>query len=109
MSLDVVTQGDQLLVGELVDPNVAGYPGRLQSLAGPGLTDAEDVGKCDLETLVAREIDTDQTCHLAVCLSDIRSWRQRRPVVDREGAGRDAFPARGASAFARGFAGAVRP
>src|SRR5690606_37089022 len=61
--LDPVTQGDQLVVGDFVNAQVATDAGVGQGLGSAGTADAVDVGESDLEALVARQVDTDQTCH----------------------------------------------
>ena len=38
-------------------------PGGRQELLGAGTADAVDVGECDLDALVAREIHTNEACH----------------------------------------------
>src|SRR5262249_35663054 len=51
------------VVGYVADPQVRADPGPLERLDGPGPTDAEDVGERDLQSLVAGEVDADDTCH----------------------------------------------
>src|SRR5512139_313890 len=58
VGFDLVTELDQLLVAQLVDPHVGVDPGAGQELLGAGTADAVDVGECDLDALVAREVDT---------------------------------------------------
>jgi len=66
VGFDVVTQRDELIVGELVDSQIAAHSSGGEGLGGAGLPDAEDVGQCDLEALLAREVDTNEACHQAV-------------------------------------------
>src|SRR3954454_6952975 len=72
--LEVVTQPDEVLVGQVTHADVGADPGRLQRLGGARAPHAEDVGERDLDALVAREVDADQTCHLACLLV----WYVRR-------------------------------
>ena len=62
----MVTQGNQLGLGEVVDSDVATDSSGFQGFGCTGLPDAEDVGECDLQTLVARKINTNEACHVAV-------------------------------------------
>ena len=66
VGLDPVAERDEVLVGQLVDAEVATDLGGLQGLQGAGLADAVDVGEGDLETLVTREINPNEACHQAV-------------------------------------------
>ena len=76
----VVTQRDELIVGERVNPDVATDPRGLESFGGSGLADAEDVGECDLQTLLAREINTKEACHSGTNLSVSGRSRAREGV-----------------------------
>src|SRR4051794_3033194 len=58
VGFDLVAGLDQLCVAELVDAGVGVDPGSGQHLLGAGSADAEDVGECDLDALVAREVHT---------------------------------------------------
>src|SRR5918995_7207493 len=69
VGFDLVAKLDQLLVTERVDPGVRVDSGGLEQLLGAGTADAVDVGECDLDALVAREVDTNEACHVAVSLS----------------------------------------
>src|SRR5215208_3853813 len=73
--LDPVTQGDQLFVGQLVNPDITADLGRFQGLQGASLPNAVNVGQGDLEPLLAGQVDTDQAGHKAVTfrLVDARS------------------------------------
>ena len=44
-------------------------PGLGQQLVGAGTANAVDVGKCDLDALLAREINTNKACHVLASLS----------------------------------------
>src|SRR3954463_4623721 len=56
VGLDLVAELDQLLVPQLVDAGVRVDPRGGQHLLGAGTADAEDVGECDLDALVTREV-----------------------------------------------------
>jgi hypothetical protein len=62
--LDPVAQGDELLVAQVLDAGVRVDPGSREGLARAGPTDSEDVGQCDLDALLAREVHSNKTCHL---------------------------------------------
>ena len=64
VGLDDVAELHELVVAERVDPAVGVDPGLCQELLGAGAPDAVDVGECDLDALVAREVDTDEACHV---------------------------------------------
>src|SRR6478735_7736906 len=64
VAVDVVTELDQLLVTEVANAGVGVDTGGLECLLRAGATHAENVGKCDLDALLAREVDTNKTCHL---------------------------------------------
>src|SRR4051794_20471738 len=63
---DLVAELDQLLIAQLVDAGVGVDPGGGQQLLGARTADAVDVGECDLDALVAREVNTNEACHVAV-------------------------------------------
>src|SRR6478672_12691733 len=93
VGFDLVAKLDQLLVTERVDPSVRVDAGGGQELLGAGTADAVDVGECDLDALVAREVNTNEACHVAVSLSVLASVSGRvashpasgglRPVLRR--------------------------
>ena len=64
VGFDRVAELDQLFVTQLVDAEVGADPGGGQELLGAGTADAVDVGECDLDALVAREVDTNEACHV---------------------------------------------
>src|SRR6516165_5505894 len=47
---------------------LAARPGGVQRLPGAGAADPVDVGEGDLKALLAREVDTNQTCHVRAVL-----------------------------------------
>ena len=55
-----------MVVGQLVDSNVATDLGSFQGLQSAGLTDPVNVGEGNLETLLAWEVNPDKACHQAV-------------------------------------------
>src|SRR3954467_9550902 len=63
VALDRVTELDQLFVTQLVDAEVGVHAGLGENLLGARTADAVDVGECDLDALVAREVDTNEACH----------------------------------------------
>src|SRR4029453_15993291 len=83
VGFDPVTKGDHVLVGQLVDAEVAADLSGLQSLQGTGLADAVDVGECHLETLVAREVDSNKACHQGVLPFVVSTVMRPEPVEGR--------------------------
>ena len=57
VALDEVAQCDELVVGQVLDADVAGDPGLAKGLQRTRAPDAVDVGECDLHTLLARDVD----------------------------------------------------
>src|SRR6185295_20249416 len=87
VALDRVAELDQLLVAELVDPQVGAHSGLGEELLGAGTADAVDVGECDLDALVAREVDANEACHaLAFLEGRCPSVVRRFHVVSRPAA-----------------------
>ena len=80
--LEVVTQPDQVLVGQVRTRTSGLTPVACERLRGAGAPDAEDVGERDLDALVAREVDADQTCHVAVSPGLVRAevWSSTVPT-----------------------------
>src|SRR5206468_1966573 len=74
VSLDRVAELDQLVVAQLVDTEVGADSGLGEQLLGAGTADAVDVGECDLDALVAREVNTNEACHQMAFPS---GWSQR--------------------------------
>ena len=54
--VDPVTQLDQVVVDEVLDAGVLVDTGGSDGLLGARATDTEDVGQCDLDALLAREV-----------------------------------------------------
>src|SRR4051794_34409064 len=67
-AFDVVAEGDELVVGQVLDPDVAADAGEAQGLQGAGAADAVDVREGDLHALVARDVDAGETCHVWLLL-----------------------------------------
>jgi hypothetical protein len=57
--VDPVTQLDEVGVGEVLDAGVRVDPGGREGLLRAGATHSEDVGQCDLDALLAREVHSD--------------------------------------------------
>src|SRR5215831_15862246 len=73
--LDPVAELDHVIIGEVMDPDVAADAGGLQRLERTGAPDSIDVREGDLKALVAREVNTNQSCHLrAVLLRAREVW-----------------------------------
>src|SRR4051812_30694100 len=66
LRLDRVAELDELGVTQLVDPQVGADAGVGEELLGGGAADAVDVGERDLDALVAREVDTNEACHVGL-------------------------------------------
>src|SRR5215207_9361897 len=64
VAFDRVAELDQLFVPHLVHAHVRVDPGECEQLLGAGTADAVDVGECDLDALVAREVNTNEACHV---------------------------------------------
>src|SRR5665811_70460 len=64
VACQVVAELDQLLVTKVLDTSVGADTRLGQCLFRAGVTHAEYIGKCDLDALLAREVDTNKTCHL---------------------------------------------
>ncbi len=67
--LDLARELDQLVLGECVDAGVRVDARRGQQLLGGGTADAVDVGECDLDALLTREVDTDESCMVVPSVS----------------------------------------
>ncbi len=58
IALEVVTQRDELVVGEFVNTEIATDFSGCEGFSGAGFPDTEYVCECDLEALFARQVDT---------------------------------------------------
>src|SRR5690348_2321907 len=63
-----VAEPHEVVVGQIVHPSVTADPSGVQRLPCAGAADPVDVGEGDLKALLAREIDTNQTCHVRAVL-----------------------------------------
>ena len=63
VTLDLLPEEVDLLVGEIVRSAIWIDPASLQDLPGAGSPDPEDIGEGDLDSLVSRQINTSDTCH----------------------------------------------
>src|SRR5690606_21050605 len=72
IAFKVVTQCDELGVTEVLDADIWGDASGFQSLLSAGTTHTVNVRKRYLNSLVAREVDANKTCHLLWLLYFIR-------------------------------------
>ena len=63
VGLEVVTQRNQLLVGEILDADVRANTGRGKRFLGTSATHTENVGEGDLDALLIGDVDSGKTCH----------------------------------------------
>src|SRR5215467_44043 len=66
--VDPVAELDEVVVGQVMHPDVAADAGGCQRLAGAGAAYPVDVGEGNLKALLAREVNTNQTCHVRAVL-----------------------------------------
>src|SRR5690606_8919789 len=69
---DVVTQLDQVVVGEVLDPGVRVQARRGDDLLRAGAADAVDVGQRDLQPRLAGKIGASESCHWRLMLLRVR-------------------------------------
>src|SRR3954451_14329979 len=69
-AFDVVAERDELVVGQVLDADVAADPGDAERLEGAGTADAVDVREGDLHALIARDVDAGKTCHVWLLLGE---------------------------------------
>src|SRR4051812_9851363 len=69
-AFDVGAERDGLVVGQVLDADVAADPGDAERLQGAGTADAVDVREGDLHALVARDGDAGETCHVWLLLGE---------------------------------------
>src|SRR3954451_23761487 len=81
VGFDHVAELHQLLIAQRVHPDVRVDPGLDQELLCAGTADAVDVGECNLDALVAREVYTNEACHVVA----VPFGSQRFLVVSRPG------------------------
>ena len=63
VGFEVVTQRNQLLVGEILDADVRTNTGRGKRFLGTSATHTENVGEGDLDALLIGDVDSGKTCH----------------------------------------------
>ena len=63
VTLEVVTQRDQLLIRQILDANVRVDTGRGKRFLGTSATHTKDVGEGDLDALLIGDVDSGKTCH----------------------------------------------
>lgn len=63
--LDVLAELCQVLVREVLAPEIRADAGGVKDFLGAGTADAVDVCQCDLHALFARKINTRETCMVA--------------------------------------------
>mgnify|MGYP000152246441 CR=1 FL=1 len=63
VGFEVVTQRNQLLVGEILDADVRANTGRGKRFLGTSATHTENVGEGDLDALLIGDVDSGKTCH----------------------------------------------
>src|SRR3712207_4486123 len=74
--VDVVAELQQVLVTQVLDPQVGADARRGQGFLGVGLADPVDVGERDLHPLLAGQVDAGQSCHVQVLPQPCRClWR----------------------------------
>src|SRR5262249_30768994 len=85
--VDPVTQLHKVVVGQVVDPDVPADTGCLQRLERSGTAYPVNVSECDLKALVAREVDTNQACHLRAVLLLVSEVSPTAPAPASPGGG----------------------
>ena len=68
IGLNVLTQRQQLIVGEVLHADVGINPGRRQGLLGQGATNTINIGQGDFNPFVTGNIDSSETCHFFLLL-----------------------------------------
>ena len=79
----LVTELDEVFVGQVADPQISVDAGLLQGVAGAASADAVDVGKGDFQPLLARQVDADKACHVGSY-----SFTRRRSPASPSGSAR---------------------
>ena len=73
IGLNVLTQRQQLIVGEVLHADVGINPGRRQGLLGQGATNTINIGQGDFNPFVTGNIDSSETCHFFSCCT-VKVW-----------------------------------
>src|SRR5690606_36359479 len=84
-AFDEVTESDELVVAQILDADVTGDPGLLESGEGARAAHLVDVGERHFHALVARDVDAGETCHACTPESCRRSSRHRCPGLRARG------------------------
>jgi hypothetical protein len=63
VSFEVVTQSNELLVGQVLDADVSADLRVFERLECSGTANAVDVGECDFHALFAGNVYSGKTCH----------------------------------------------
>ena len=63
VSLDVVTKLGEFIFRKIVYAGIGVNTGFCEDLLGGGEANAVDIGQADFNALVARKVDTNETCH----------------------------------------------
>src|SRR5690606_26809083 len=79
--LNVVAQGDELVVRRVLDAQVGAHAGRGERLLRAGAADAVDVGESHLHALLAREVDPYKSCHFFSTPWVVGGLMPRRPAM----------------------------
>src|SRR5690606_14198730 len=75
VAFDVVAEGDQLVVAEVLHADALVDLRRLEDLDRAGTADAVDVGRGGHHALVARDVNAGKACH-AVLLGVVEVWNR---------------------------------
>ena len=66
--LDVIAELAEILFGEVLHADVRVHTGFRKDLLGGREANAVDVGQADFNALIARKVDTNETCHRLIPL-----------------------------------------
>ena len=83
--VDVVTDLGLFISGQILDAGIRVNSGTGENLVGSGLTDTLNISQTNLDPLLARQINTSNTCHKApplvtshvlvgACAGNLRTW-----------------------------------
>ena len=65
VGFDVIAEGEHIFIGQVLGTQIRADARRGTELTRTGAPDPKNVSKCDFHPLVAGEIDTGETCHVA--------------------------------------------
>ncbi len=100
--VDPVAEPDKVVVGQVVHPDVTADAGGCQRLVGAGAAYPVNVGEGNLKALLAREVDTNQTCHVRAVLL---LFAEVSPTASRPCPGRAPASYQGAALTKRAWSG----